>query len=366
MRPMKHALIAALLLPALAAAAGAQDVILLKDGRELQGEVVSLTYKVVEYEPAAAAGVKQKEDSKNIQEIRPEQSRKTFDFVQGENAMGASEFDAAVERFERVRKDARASDLLRQTSAINVVKCFWMKDNIAGALGAIKSLRTERPDTFFLRESYEFEIRCHLAKGDVPSAERAVTELEGKGRSDGMPEYSKTAEVMRAGLFELQKKFREALAIHKKYAKDKDVGEEASLGELRCLKEIADWGGLNGRAESIISEQKGRKVPSYRVLTGAFNARGEFNLNGGKFKEALLDFMQGVAVLSKGGGQSREHETALGRAAFASAKFAAGQQEKAKKQLYKDRAHELLIELERAYGKGPLHAEASKAIAEVK
>jgi hypothetical protein len=366
MSRMRFPLAAAVLLSA-AGAARAQDVIVLRSGQELQGEVISLNYKSVEYELAAAANVKQKEDAKNIVEIKPDRNRMTFEFSSGMTALETNDLDAAIDRFERVRKDTRASDLLRQMAAINVVKSHFMKDNLAGCIAACKGLRQERQDSYFLRESYDYEVRCHLAARNVAAAGQVLTEFENRGKAENIQEWAKSAEVMRAGLLELQGRHRDALPIYRKYGNDKDVSEEAILGELRCLREAGDWAGLSGRAGAVITSEKGKRGASARLLTGAFNARGEANLQSGKFKDALLDFMQGVAPLAKGGGGSREHETALARAAVSAARVARDEKEKAKKELYKQRAQELLEELRKGYGANSPHvAEVQKAISEVK
>lgn len=363
---MRHLTTLAILL-SLAAAAAAQDVIKYKDGSaDKEGEVTSLNYKTVEYDIIAGNRIKQQEDAKKVAEIVVDRNQTTFDYNRGASAMEGSDYDGAVEHFGRVTKDVRARDLLKQTAAINVVRSQWMKDNIPGCQQAIKELRTLKPDSFFLKESYEYEIRCSLARGDVAGATAAVAGLEEKGKSDNLPEWAKSADVMRGGLQELQNKWREALAIHRKYVSDKDVGDEAKLGEIRCLTQLKDWPGLTARCEAILSELKGKKNPNERLYTAAFNGRGEVQLNGGKLKEALLDFMQGVAVLNKSGGSSQENETALARAAYTCTRIALKESDKSKKDTYKNRARELEGDLKRHYGSSKYAAELAKAIAEIK
>ena len=194
----------------------------------------------------------------------------------------------------------------------------------------------------------------------------AISAFEEKGKTDGMAEWAKSAEVKRARLLELQGKHRDALGIHRKYARDRDAGEEATLGEMRCLKEIPDWTALNAKAESVISEARGKKGVSSRLLTGAFNGRAEAALNAGKVKEALLDFLQGAMVLNKSGDTSLEHEASLGGGAIACAKVAAAEKEKPKKDTYKHRAQELAEELKKFYPSSKLLKPALEAIQAVK
>ena len=114
------------------------------------------------------------------------------------------------------------------------------------------------------------------------------------------------------------------------------------------------------------SSLKKEKLPDRRLLTGAYNARAASKLNGGKTKDALLDYMRGVDVINKAGGGTREHEASLAGAATACARFAATQADGSKKSLYKTRAKELLYELDRRYPKSRLRDVAVKAIQGVK
>jgi hypothetical protein len=340
-----------------------------KDGAiaDKQGEVVTLTNKLVEYEiDLGNSRAKQNEDARNVVEILPDTNGRTFDYNQAEQAANNGDWEQAAERFGRVRRDQRARELLKQLAMIGTVRAQWMRGDVPATIAAAKSLRQERPDCFYLRESFELEIKAHLSKNDHNAAAQVIQEFETKGRSDGMQDWAKSAEVMRGRLLELQDKHREALQIHRKYARDRDAGEEASLGELRCLKAIADWSGLSSRSESVITENKGKKGVSARLMTGAYNGRGEAALNAGKAKDALLDFLQGAIVLNKGGETSLEHEASLAGAAVASAMLAQGEKEKAKKDTWKVRAQELLGELDRTYPGSRLRAAAAKEIQGIK
>ncbi len=356
---------AALLLAA--ATARAQDTIKFKEGQgsDLQGEVVGLTHKVVEYELTQAPGVKQPADAKKIAEIIPDGSRRTFDYATGETALASGDLDQAIERFDRVTRDARASELIKQLAYYLGIKCRWEKGDYAGAVAAAQRLRKERPDCFYLRDSFDYEVRAHLAKGDINAAAKTLADFEAKGKADGMTDWPKSAEVMRGRLLELQGKWREALAIHRKYARDRDAGEDASLGELRCLAALKDWPALTSRAEQVIIDAKGKRSAA-KLLTGAYNAKGEANLNSGKPKEALLDFLQGVMVLNKGGETTMEHEASLGLGALACARVAAGHKVKADKDRYKERAQALVAELDKFYPGSSYRSDALKAIQEVK
>lgn len=355
----------------LSAAAGlrAQDTIKFKDSKalDIQGIVGNLTYKTVEYEfEVGGTLAKQQVDAKLVAEIIPDQAKLTFDFGTALTAMQNGDFDSAIERFDRVRRDQRTPELQKQMAAINIVRSQYAKNNPAGVEAAVKALREQRADSFFLRESYEIEIKAHLDRRDIAKAAAAMAAFEQRAQADGLVEWAKSAELMKAGLSELQGKHREALAIHKKYSRDRDVGEEATLGELRCLVATQDWTQANARAEMVLTDLKGKKNASTRLLTAAFNARGEVQLQAGKSREAMLDFLQGAFALNKGGDTTREHETALGRGTVAVARVAAAEKDKAKKDTWKARAMELFRDLEKLYPGSALRGDAQKAITEVK
>ncbi|HYF00591.1 MAG TPA: hypothetical protein VEJ18_16845, partial [Planctomycetota bacterium] len=196
---MRNNTMLALLLAA-AGAADAQDTIRVrdKDGKvsEVAGgpEVVVLTAKNLEYEiEVGNTRAKQPLDARTVVEIVPDANGRTFDYNQGEQAFNNGDMDEAIVRFDRVRKDQRSRELLRQLAAIYQVRAHWAKGDAAGTINAARSLRQERPDGFFVRESFVLEVRAHLAKNDAAGASSALSQFEEKGRSDGMTEWAKSA-----------------------------------------------------------------------------------------------------------------------------------------------------------------------------
>ena len=370
MSPMRKLLTTAILLAATAAPVWAQDIIKFKDPNknpDMEGEIASMSYKLVEIDINVGGTLaRQPADARQILDLIPSNSKKSFDFAKGEESMANSDFDTAIERFERTKKDARASELQKQLSGINVVRCQYYKGNANGVIQAAAALRAQKADSFYIRESFEVEFKAHVSKRNAAGATGVANAFAAMGNANGMVEWSKSAELMQASLSELQQQWRPALAIYKKYTRDQDVGEEATLGELRCLTGIPDWTALASRADSIIKDAQGKKTFSTRLLIAAHNGKGDGELNSGKSKEALLSFLQGAMVLSKGE-TGPEHEASLGRASVACAKIAANEKDKTKKDIYRGRAMEMLGELTQIYGKGSKYApEADKAIKEVK
>jgi hypothetical protein len=371
MNTMRKLLTTAILVAAMGAPVWAQDVIKFKDptkNPDMEGEIATMTYKLIEIDILVGGGTtaRQPADARLVADLIPSNGKKSFDFAKGEESMANNDFDTAIERFERTKKDTRASELQKQLSGINVVRCQYYKGNPNGVVQAAQALRAQKADSFYVRESFELEFKAHVARRNVAGATAVANAFAAMGNANGMQEWAKSAELMQAALAELQQNWRAALAIHKKYTRDQDVGEEATLGELRCLTGIPDWPSLASRADSIIKEAQGKKSFSTRLLIAAYNGKGDGELNGGKLKEALLDFLQGAMVLSKGE-TGPEHEAALGRASVACAKIAANEKDKAKKDIYRGRALEMLGELTQIYTKGSRYAaEADKAIKEIK
>jgi hypothetical protein len=361
---------AAAVVLAAVAPAFAQDTLKFKDSQktpDISCVIGNLNYKSVEFEIEVGGTLaKQQADARLVAEIVLDANKTTFDFGAAQQAFQNGDFASAIERFERVRKDQRSSEVQKQMAGIGIARAQFALENWNGVLAAVKALRDQRPDTFFLRESYELEIKAGLARRDVGAAAASVQAFQQRAQSEGMTEWVKSGELMSAGLLELQGKHREALAVHRKYSRDRDVGDDATLGELRCLVATQDWTQANARAEIVLTDHKGKKNPNTRLLTAAFNARGMVQLQANKAREALMDFLQGAFVLSKAGGTSQEHEAALGYGALAAARVAAAEKDKAKKDTWKQRALELLGELDRTYPGSPLKGAAQKAVAEIK
>jgi outer membrane protein assembly factor BamD (BamD/ComL family) len=325
-----------------------------------------MTYKLIELEINVGGTLaKQPADARQVADIIPG-SKKHFDFGKGEESMANNDFPTAIQRFERVVADQRATELMRQMALISIVRCNYYAGNVQGVIQSAQSLRNKKPDSFYVRESFELEVKAHLANRNQGAAQAAIAAFSNMGTQNGMQEWAKSAELMSAGLAELKGDARAALQTYKKFSRDHDVGEEATLGEMRCLTAVKDFPSLNSRADSIIKDSVGKKNFNPRLLIAAYNGKGDAEDNGGKFKEALLNYLQGAMVLSKGE-QSQEHEAALARASIACAKLATAEKDKTKKDTYKGRAIEMFSELTRTYGANTKYkAEVDKAIKDVK
>jgi outer membrane protein assembly factor BamD (BamD/ComL family) len=347
----------------------AQDIIKFKDpakNPDLEGDITSMSCKVVEIEvTVAGARIKRSADPREIAEIVPSNTKKTLDFVRGEEALINRDFLAAIQRFERVVSDTRADELLRQSAAILIVRCHASSGNHAGVIQTTKALLTQKPDSFYFLEASELRVKAQLAARELAAAAAAIKALAALGLAQAMPEWIRTADLLEAGLAELQGNWRGALAIYKKHARDPETADDAALGELRCSTALADWAGLRGRADAVIKESRGRKTFNPRLLVAAYTGRGDSEMNGGKAKEALLEYLQGALVQSKGE-TSPEHEASLARSSIACAKVALAESDRAKKDTYRGRAQELLRELTSTYPGSRFKAEVERVLRELR
>jgi hypothetical protein len=348
----------------------AQDTIRFRDpskNPDMEGEIVTLSFKLIEIEINVGGTLaKQPADARQVVEIVPSNSKKNFDFAKGEEAMANNDFPTAIQRFDRVANDARATELMRQLSAINIVRSHYYAGNVNGVIQSAQQLRNKKADSFYVRESFELEVKAHLAARNANAAGQAIVAFKNLANSNGMQEWAKSGDVMEAGLAEAKGDPRSALQIYRRLNRDPDVGEEASLGEMRCLTAVKDYPSLNSRADAIIKDSGSKKGVSSRLLIAAYNGKGDVDDNGGKIKEALFHYLQGAMVLSKGE-QSQEHEASLARSAIACAKFATAEKDKAKKDIYRGRAIEMFQELTKTYGANTKYkAEVDKAIKDVK
>jgi hypothetical protein len=343
----------------------AQDLIKFKDpgkNADLDGTVVSMSFKVVEIEilvgPALA---RRPAEASLVSEIIPGGTTRSFDFARGEEAMSNADFASAIQRFERVVNDRRATELMRQLSAILIVRCQAAAGKSREVLQAAQALRARTPEGFYTKESFELEVKARLALQDPAGANAAIGTFLGLAQANGLPEWRKFAELMQGGVAEFQANWPCALANYRKCTRDPEVGDEATFGELRCLSALSDWPGLKARSDAILKESLGRKDFNPRLLIAAYNGKGDVDLNTGKHKEALLDYLQGAWVLN-GGAASPENEAALARSSVACARIADAERDWVKKETFHRRSEEVLRELKRAYPRSPLIEETQKAI----
>ena len=330
-----------LLALATAATLQAQEIVKFKDSAKnppIEGEIVGLTCKTIEI---VTGGVKQTLDAGRVAEIIT--SRKSPDYLKGEEALGKGEFSPAIERFERVSTDARAPEALRQLASIQTVRCAAANSDHAGVVQAAQVLRARKADSFFVNESFAWEVKSHIALGNGLGATGALRAFA--AIAPGNPDV----EFLEADFAESQNNWKGALATYRKYLRDPLFAVTAALGEMRCLTAQSDWPGLGAVADDHLKSAMGKRDFSQRILIAAYTAKGDVDLNGGKAKDALMNYLQGAIVLNKE--TSPENETALARSALACAKLFAAEKDPPKKARYRTQAQEMRAELLKLYPK---------------
>jgi hypothetical protein len=343
-------MIALLLGLAAASPLAAQDTIQFKDPKknpDLEGDIVTLSFDLVEIEvPAGNGTVKQSIDARLVRELIPKKSK---DFAQGEEALTNEDFPSAVGRFERTLADDRATPLLRQQAALMIARAQFSAGDYPGVVRAAQALRRRDATSYYVGESLSLEARALLAQNDPAGAKGVIAALGALGKARLLPDWVKNADLLDGSLAELQKNWRAALAAYRACLSDARLGEEAALGELRCLTATADFVTLGARAAAILKSAQGTP---HRLLVAAYTARGDVATNGGKLKDALFDYLYGALVLGIDA-RGLEHETAIARSVVACSKLAAAETDPARQRLYRARAREQFQELRRSYPQRP-------------
>jgi hypothetical protein len=336
---MKSLIAIPLLLAAAAAPLRAQDVIKFKDPKknpDVEGEIASLSFKTVEID---VLGVRQQIPARSIADLVP--LRKSPEYKRVEEALSDGDAALATARFERVASDEREPALLRQRAAILIVRS---QTEPQGIVRSVRDLRKRWPEGFFVPESFQREALAHLAMENVAAAKASIAAFGALAAAQARQDWADAAELLDAGLAELQKNWRGALALYRKHGRNPELRDDAALGELRCLTALADFPALKARAEEIIKGASGTSDANPRVLIAAYTGRGDVERNAGKVKDALLCYLQGAMVLARGE-TSREHETSLARGALACAALVVPETDAARREIYRLRTQELLQEL---------------------
>jgi hypothetical protein len=352
----------ALLLASLPLAA--QDTLRFKDpakNPELEGDVVAMTYKTVEVEVLVdGVRIKRTVDARDVAELIP---RRSIDFTKAEEAAANGDFATAVQRFERVAGDARAGELLNQAAAIQVVRTHAAAGSHAAVVQSARALRARKKEGYYVGESYQAEVEAQLALPDVKAAAATVQAFQALANGLVAVDWVRDGDVLEARIKEAQGNPRAALVLYRKHAKDADAADACTRGELRCLTAIGDWPGLRRKADAAIQESLTKKNPDARTVVAAYTGRGDLEMNDGKPKEALLNYLQGALVQNRGE-KSPEHEVALARSSIACSKMAAAEKSREAKDLHRSRARELALELAAAYPRSALKPDVDKAIGE--
>ena len=335
-----------------------QDKIFWKGERALtEGTVVSLNFFQIKYRLSSAGG-EQEDFAKEVKDIEFDTDNPIvpYEFTHGVNAMNKGNHEEAVKQFEkaisRIKQSNSPNHPLRDFCRKHIMESHMATGDPAAVEAAARELRKEKPDSFFLRESFLMQYEAAKTRRNAALQEATIKELDEVIKADRRfaDQLSRDAELLRADMMETSKNFAGALNIYTKLGGDRDLWEGVSLGILRCQSALGRTSDLKTKVESLLLELKDRREKSPRVYLGALIGQGDVNLAEGRIKEALLEYLKG-ALDPGSAGRTYEHETAIAKAAIAAAKYGKqfGEKDKTNKILYIDRAKDLRDELNRTF-----------------
>jgi tetratricopeptide (TPR) repeat protein len=364
---MKPATLALLLATAAApAAAWAQDKIIPNDGATIEGRVTKLSCKEISYEFANNPGIPQSMAMNKVRDIEFENSTKPFELQSAEDMVKRGEYKEAIDKFNRVLRDGKTEQPHQEMARWGVVQCWLGMNDGARAVEAITNFRKDAPEWYFTRDAYTALAQFARETGDAKLLQTAMQDFDAAGKSLGMTDWSKSVELIKAGVLESQGNFKEAGALYQKYAGESksEVGIDANLGLMRSLAGAANWTALKSKSDDILGTPKGKDT---KLLMGAYVGRGLVLLNDKKNKEALLEFMRVIDVLTpKLGELTQSFEAALYHGAIACARYATESKDAEQKNTYKNRAMELFDEAKKRFDRSPLAKAAQDEIKAIK
>jgi hypothetical protein len=363
-------LLALVFVASAALSASAQDKITWKDDRAVTDcTVVSINYTQIKYR--LGSGGEQEDDARLVKDITFDTDTPTipYEFNNGLSNLRKGAAKEAIEQFEKaiamIKKSNSPNHPVRDFCRKHIMEAHRADGNAMGLIAAARELRKEKPDSFFLRESFVMQYEAAKATRKKDLQEETIKEMDAIVRSDSkFQKLNREVELLRADMLELNKDYRSALETYKRLGGEKDLWQEVSLGMLRCLWELKQIPDLKAKVESLMStELREKRDSAPRVWLGTIIARGDVAKAEGKLKEALLDYTK--AALDPGQAEhTPEHEAALAKAAKALAETGKqfGEKDKPNKTIYIDRAKEMRDELKRSFPNSGFEAEVNAAI----
>jgi len=337
-----------------AVANAADDIIRLKNANTISCTVTDETYEAVSYTSAGVEGRVRQCDVESI-----EYGDRSPDFLAAERARSNGEFEEAIARYERAMKAPRARRFYVEPACIySIGLCNLQMGKKDKAEEALRKLIAEHPKA-------KFVPHAHIALGDV--------QLAIQRWDKAIESYSAVANAIDSTLgrptfcedlyYEAKLKMTEALVGKREFdkaIKDLDAlmrDAERSYPDIALAAQRLKAAALiqNGKTDDglkiyrdIIGKSikemedaiSAREIRLSTIVAQCCNGIGDAMMSAGKPKDALLEYLRVVTVLSSAVGD--EYPRALIGAVHC---FDTLQQ--------KDRAKELLAELKREYADFP-------------
>lgn len=341
-----------------------QDTIrILKDGKEtvVLGRVKAIDCDKVQYEIFGEDGKTKAQNvaADDVVSILFGKLNKHPEFVDAEEDMQQENWTGAIANWNKAISLSENVKPLHQLAIYNLALSYYHAGQADRAAEAIHRLQKEYPNSFYLRDSYELLYRVSREKGDWGASAAAIDAFKSAGDRLKKPLWGKRAELLRGDLLEAKGSHAEAAALYNRLTGDRDVEDEAAIGELRCLAAMQNMDTLKAKAEAIV--RGGGKGSAYR-RTAAFNALGLYYLDKGQTKEAMLNFLRGICEFDEEVRNSEVHEASLGWSAIAMSKYAREQKDPDAREKYSERAQALYAELRQTYPRSALIAKVEEEL----
>ena len=333
----------ALLLCAVAAGVGqAQDKIILKDGKERTGvKILSEDYDRVRFQVGQAASTLKWTEVDSIRYSNAPKYDKAIETVVGGKAA------EAVPLLEAVLAEDKLRPPLRHGALYHLGLAQQKLGKTDEAVATYEKLLTEFPTSRYLFTVSTNLLAMLSAKGDLDRASKILdTTLANARTSESDSSLQAGFDLLRAKVFELQKKLPDAERTYERAANATDAPPElvasAKLGLARCAQQA----GRTSDAEKKYRDIVGLDAPN-EVLAGAWNGIGDIALAAATSKRdpeglrlAMFAYLRGVVlyVPGRGGGPTEEHERALAGASKAFKAIGELETDAELKRLFLDRA----------------------------
>ncbi|HEU4338784.1 MAG TPA: hypothetical protein VFS19_01840, partial [Planctomycetota bacterium] len=293
-----------------------------------EGSVININFVQIKYRLGTVGG-EQEDNARDVKDIEfdTENTLIPYEYSHGLNALHKGDSKEAVRQFEKaidlIKKSNSPNHPIRDFCRRYILEAHKMAGDAQAVVATARELRKEKPDTFFLRDSFLMQYAAAKMKQprDTALLDATIKELDDVIRSDRRyADLQRDADLLRADVLEASKRHADALTMYSRLSGDRELWEEVSLGTLRCLSALGRTADLKTKVESLLTEIREKRVSNPRVYLGAIVARGDLYLAEGKIKEALLDYMKGALDPGQAA-NTYEHETSLAKAAMAAAKY---------------------------------------------
>ena len=336
-----------------------------------EGSVININFVQIKYRLGSGGG-EQEDNARDVKDIifDTDNTLIPYEYTHGLNAMHKGAYAEAVVQFEKaiglIKKSNSPNHPIRDFCRRHILEAHKLAGDADKLVNSARELRKEKPDTFFLRDSFlmQYEAAKMKQPRDTALLDATIKELDEVIKSDRrFMDLQRDANLLRADVLEANKRHLDALNMYSSLGADRELWEEVSLGTLRCLSALGRTADLKAKVESLLTEIKEKRDSNPRVYLGAIVARGDLYLAEGKIKDALLDYMKG-ALDPGAAANTYEHETSLAKAAIAAAKYGKqfGEKDKQNKMLYIERARDLREELKRSFPQSGLLTEVDAGI----